>query len=150
MSMHLTLKLAQELVDGAIALRGEDYVYGGGERADCAYVNKEEKFDFEKSSWEVTYHPGCIVGTAFLLAFPQIDQEDLYSKAVNESTCSSFIDWLHHNGYLRQSDDEAVDYLESLQQSQDAGRPWGEANEMAKQGMTWQSQGSHCGTYVKQ
>lgn len=137
MIKELTLELAHSLVEKAIALKGEDYVYKPSDVfLSCTYVDAEEVWDGE--DYVDHLKPGCIVGLAILPQLPELDLDILSGMQVNESPAGAFLDWLRNSGYIASDVPvEVVDYLWALQNSQDNKRPWGEAHREAKRGFTW-------------
>lgn len=136
MAIELTLAKAQSMVEQAIAEKGADYVYpksGGGA---CTYVDVEYVDELDYYSNEKTYEKGCLVGHIFIDAF-NLDMQELAEGYVNNEGSDSFVSWLTEQGHITKADKSAVEYLNNLQRSQDAGRTWGEAHEMASQGKTW-------------
>lgn len=134
---NLTLKLAHELVEKAIALKGEDFIYRTSDNSGvCSYVNVIEDYSEDD---DPTYGLGCIVGHALLPALPEIDLEEFVARGyLNEERAGALLDWLHNSGYVSSEIPQDVySYLEALQLSQDNDRPWGEANEQAKRGFVW-------------
>jgi hypothetical protein len=107
--IELTLEKAIELVEQAIADRGEDYVYERPEDVEeCQYVHGDE--------------PGCIVG--YILHAAGVDLGTLHD---NEGIWASFV-----TNNLAMQNVLAADYgvacfLDSIQGEQDRGKTWGQA-----------------------
>jgi hypothetical protein len=128
MTVHLTLDLAKQLVERAIAEKGEDYVYlppGGRVGEPC--LNWHLQPDGQMV-------PGCIVGHVWH-----------YLGFTNEDTGQG--DAKHVLGYLEGYDhltytEDAADFLYAVQDQQDRGVPWGEAYKEALEFMDAKSQGS--------
>lgn len=130
--MYLNLEKAQELIANAIADKGEDYIYPNAEGGNgtCRYVDREYDNDWGSDHTKVK---GCIIGNALITAL-NLDMEDLADENVNEESANALLDYLIEKKHLSGADVEAREYFTRLQTSQDRGRPWGEANENAKQG----------------
>jgi len=134
--MHLTLAKAHELINAAVSEKGADYVYPAASPAGsgiCTYVD----YVYDPETGQGTPIKGCIIGHAFLGAFPEVNMNELGEAFVNEEGVDEFVEFLMTNGYICDYDQDAADYLNRVQVSQDAARPWGEANEAAKQGLGW-------------
>ena len=108
--MQIDYETAKQWVEVEIAKAGGDYVYP--HRRGCVYVMDGK--------------PSCIVGHV-LMNNGVTDAEFFYYR--NNSSFSSIEGSLHRKGVLFSI--EAVDYLQHLQDYQDAGRPWGEAHLLA-------------------
>lgn len=115
---HLTYELAKELVQEAIAERGEDFVYTPPMGADdCKYVHDDE--------------PGCIVGHVLIsgLGLPST----LLSAC--EGTDASHVLRVARQDALITADADAESYLCDLQSLQDSGDSWGKADSLARASM---------------
>lgn len=133
MALELTLEKAQQMVEAVIAEMGADHVYKRGNNGSCTYVHSEyvNEYDSEKA-----YSKGCIVGHIFITEL-NLDMGELASLAANEYGAANFVEWLVAKEKISTCKQDAVEYLELLQRSQDARRPWGEAHEQAKLGNFW-------------
>lgn len=131
--LELTLKKAHELVDAAVALKGEGYVYEktGGM---CKYVHFDEGWSDGGAVSRVNETPGCIVGQALTLG--GVEFEYFYSGDSNELGVATLMDVLERKKRVS-TDNEALRFLEAVQISQDAGIPWGEAVAQARRGMAY-------------
>lgn len=133
--MHLNLAKAQELIGRAISEKGEEYIYPHSSKSeygsDCKYVEIND--DPETNAWD--YVPSCIVGHAFVSA--GVEAEEIYDSGYNGSGASILVEYLMDTDALTGYDDDALAYLGRVQNSQDRGRPWGEAAEEAAKGKSW-------------
>lgn len=138
--MYLDLAKAQELINAAVTEKGAEYVYPhsavSGLSSDCKYV--------EFSSEERGYIPSCIVGHALITG--GLDMVAIRESGYNESGITLLVDYLVENELIDGYDDDALAFLARIQNSQDRGRPWGEAVEKAKEGYSWSDSN---GNYVK-
>lgn len=129
--LELTFEKAQELVDAAIAERGEDYVYSK-QAGSCLYVHSDSWFHDERGEWvRVNEKPGCIVGVA--LVNLGVGMDELVS--INTLDASAALQHLEQRGVWVET--EAVDFLSRVQVSQDNGMPWGEARDRANLGQVY-------------
>lgn len=138
MALALTLDKVHSMVEEAIAEKGADYIYPNFGPS-CTYVDHESGYD--KHGEPTRYvRRGCIVGHIFIDAL-KLDMLELSGMSVNGESARQFIGYLTRQGEIElpygDERDEIMTYLSALQQSQDAGKPWGIANEMAKSGLTW-------------
>lgn len=135
MALELTLAKAQEMVEKAIEERGADYIYPKANTGSCTYVDITHVGAAEDEVEEL--NKGCIVGHIFISELG-LNLGTLANSYVNDEGAGSFVEYLTVKKYLTpDTDPEVVDYLERLQRSQDAGRPWGDAHEQAKLGKHW-------------
>lgn len=133
--MHLNLAKAQELIGRAVTEKGEGYIYPHASKSEyggnCKYVEIID--DLKTDSWD--YAPSCIVGHAFISA--GVTAEGIYNSSYNESGASILIEYLMDIDAVTGCDDDALAFLGRVQNSQDRGRPWGEAAENAAVGKSW-------------
>jgi len=134
MTLKLTLDKVHQMVERAIEEKGADYIYpnAGGP---CSYV------DFDYSERETTLERGCIVGHIFIDEL-KLDMLKLSDSSINEENAVGFLGHLARESEIEMPDNhderQAIwKYLSALQQSQDNGRTWGQAHEMAKLGLAW-------------
>lgn len=123
-TIELTYDRAVELLDRAVAEKGEEYVYeipySPGE---CAYFHDER--------------PGCIVG--HVLAYAGLERDDLRGRESltfpgalrGDLNVMAGPDSLAEYGVLS-ADDRTVTLLAEAQSKQDEGTPWYDAVEVAK------------------
>lgn len=119
MTLELTLEKAKELVGQAIEEKGANYAYPGLGGV-CVYVENCE--------------PSCLVGAA--LVNGGVDPMRFIELEINTMGSRDALETLHAHGDIDVSA-SAKRYFDSLQNSQDNGIPWGEANEKAIEGLTW-------------
>lgn len=126
----LTLEVAKELVNEAIALRGEDYEYRRGHKSDCMYVHHDEVWDDVREDYvpaENGKQPGCVVGLALNLhGVPLEAMEEMEGNDAN-----ALIEYLRGEGIL-EYEDKAAEYLYYNQVAQDRGETWGFAKQEAE------------------
>lgn len=133
--LELTFEKAQELVDAAIAERGEDYVYGK-HAGSCLYVHSDSWFDDTRGEWVlINERPGCIVGMALVKG--GVSMDDLIP--INTMDAPTVLDSLEGV----EAERKAVDFLTLVQISQDSGVTWGEARYRANLGQVY-SKSSDC------
>lgn len=126
----LTLEVAKELVDKAIALRGEDYQYKRGHKSDCMYVHHDEVWDDVQENYvpaENGSQPGCVVGLA--LNLHGVKLEDM--ETMEGSDANAMLEHLQDEGIL-EYEPGAGDYLYYNQVAQDRGETWGFAKQEAE------------------
>ena len=109
----LTMKLANELLDKAIAERGADYVYNPPEemasQGQCYYVHGDQ--------------PGCIVGHVL----------NLFGVSLETLSTVEGNDAFYAIRKLLPSTSEVVrEFLTDIQHNQDNGMRWGEAVNEAR------------------
>ena len=126
----LTLEVAKELVDKAIALRGEDYEYQRGHKSDCMYVHHDEVWDDVREDYVPVANgkqPGCLVGMALNLhGVPLEAMQEMEGDDAN-----ALIEYLKDKGIL-EYEDRAAEYLYYNQVAQDRGETWGFAKQEAE------------------
>jgi len=126
----LTLEVAKELVDKAIALRGEDYEYQRGHKSDCMYVHHDEVWDDVREDYVPVANgkqPGCLVGLALNLhGVPLEAMQEMEGDDAN-----ALIEYLKDKGIL-EYEDRAAEYLYYNQVAQDRGETWGFAKQEAE------------------
>lgn len=115
---HLTYELAKELVQEAIAERGEDFVYTPPEGVDdCMYVHDDE--------------PGCIVGHVLISG---LGLASTLLESIEGQDASHALSLAVRHGIIIYDDDAEI-YLLNLQAFQDSGDSWGKADRLARAGM---------------
>lgn len=132
MSIYIDLQKAMELVDGAVARKGEDYVYPNW-TSSCSYVDYTITYDEDGNEVRNRLEWGCIIGHAFLPELPELDLETFTYNGVNEESVYSLLKWLELKGYIEGYSSSAEDYLSCIQDKQDSGAQWGVANREAKE-----------------
>ena len=129
--LTVDLDKAIELIEMAIAERGEDYVYP--KKNACTNVRYERHYDYETHGYVYTMKEAdCGVGLG--LALGGIDLDLLLAK--NESSATETAVYLFEKGVATFTA-EAVDFLAYFQLNQDKQRPWGEAKEKALKGLVY-------------
>ena len=125
----ITLSVAKDLVDKAIALRGEEFVYYRGRKADCMYVHHDEVWNEVREDYEPAENgaqPGCLVGLA--LNLHGVPLEVMEDHEGNDAT--ALLDALENDNVVPH-DSEAARFLYLAQVAQDRGESWGFARSEA-------------------
>ena len=119
----ITLSVAKELVDKAIALRGKEFIYQRGRKADCMYVHHDEVWNDVREDYEPADNgaqPGCLVGLALSLhGVPLESMED------HEGTDATGLLEALENDNVVTYDGDAARFLYRAQVAQDRGESWG-------------------------
>jgi len=130
MAIYIDLPKAMELVDAAIARKGEDYVYPNWEIG-CQYVDYAITQDKDGDVQRIC-RTGCIVGEA-LLDVLNVDMDSLSRHGTNENGVYDFLDYLRRIEAIDGCTVDAEEYLTLIQVKQDRGETWGEARQGAKE-----------------
>lgn len=132
--LYLDFEKAQQLVNEAIAEKGEDYVYEK-EGNSCHYVHGITKaWDSLQEDYVSAFDDattGCLVGHALKLG--GVPLEAMGAGHRNDSDANNLLSKLEQTGFITVVD-KVRWYLNNLQQSQDLGTPWGKAAEAAARG----------------
>jgi hypothetical protein len=104
--LEISYDEALELLDRAVAERGEDYVYDGA----CEYFQ-----------CDADNQPGCIVG--HVLAYKGMDPELLDKLGLNSTKLAYVAD----KSEVLKLDIKTKVLLDEVQNRQDTGIPWGKA-----------------------
>lgn len=132
--LYLDFEKAQQLVNEAIAEKGEDYVYEK-EGDSCHYVHGiDEVWDSFEENYVRSFDnatTGCLVGHALKLG--GVPLEAMGTGYRNDSDADSLLRKLEDADFVSVMG-KAKWYLTNLQQSQDLGTPWGIAAEAAARG----------------
>jgi hypothetical protein len=132
--LYLDFEKAQQLVNEAIAEKGENYVYEK-EGNSCHYVHGVTRaWDSCKEDYVSAFDDattGCLVGHALKLG--GVPLEVMGKGMHNDSDAQSLLKKLESTGFITAMD-KVRWYLTNLQQSQDLGTPWGRAAEAAARG----------------
>jgi len=119
MTILLTNEVVSDLLDEALALRGERYVYPREDGLTCTYVRDGK--------------PSCLVGVVLSLAGLPLDElvkADKAAYGTSEQADKLLVD-LDLRGKIRMTHD-VMRALSHAQMMQDGGETWGEAVELAK------------------
>lgn len=132
--LYLDFEKAQQLVNEAIAEKGEDFIYQK-EGSSCHYVHGVTKaWDSYKEDYVSTFDDattGCLVGHALKLG--GVPLEAMGTGYRNDADSDSLLNKLGLTGFVTTLE-KAKWYFSNLQQSQDLGVPWGMAAEAAARG----------------
>lgn len=106
----------------AVLTQGPNFIYNPGKRYDCYYVQYLDKDESISSDAPIRKTP-CLIGVALQLA-------GINTSKLHGSIASNWLDWLRDG--IVDITEEAVQYANHAQRSQDIGESWGAAYRQAE------------------
>lgn len=121
MTTPLDLATARQYAAQVVEAQGRDFVYNPNGAMKCLYVPAQDADDSDPRG-----KTGCLVGRI-------LDLHGLTAHHGAEAPIRELVYDGTHGGPLASAmDDDTVEYLQVLQTSQDCGRSWGDAFNLAE------------------
>lgn len=120
--------VAIEMMKAAVASKPDGYKYEKTSGNPCRYVDFSEAYNPDEHLFEMvsdSERPGCLIGTALILAGIPIDV--FLRDEVNEEDSNEVLSHLFTEGYIGRVGGGAARLMYNVQNRQDSGEVWSDA-----------------------